>query len=172
MGSYTLYSFVSGFFWASLVAQTVKNLPAMQETRFHPRVQKTSWRREWQPSPVFLPGEFCEQRSLEGYSLQGRKEADSTEQLTFFSSALHLFVSSSTLFLQPLIFITVSCVFHPMNILQILCSAVRPFTYFQFFAVTNSASMNYLGALKILLSFISLQKIQLLLFQNEIFSED
>ena len=33
MGSYTLYSFVSGFFWASLVAQTVKNLPAMQETR-------------------------------------------------------------------------------------------------------------------------------------------
>ena len=131
-----------------------------------------AWRRKWQPTAVFLLGKSPGQKSQVGYSPQGLKEADSTEQLTFFSSALHLFVSSSTLFLQPLIFITVSCVFHPMNILQILCSAVRPFTYFQFFAVTNSASMNYLGALKILLSFISLQKIQLLLFQNEIFSED
>ena len=27
-----------------------------------------SWRREWLPTPVFLPGEFCGQRSLVGYS--------------------------------------------------------------------------------------------------------
>ena len=26
------------------------------------------WRREWQPTPVFLPGESRGQRSLEGYS--------------------------------------------------------------------------------------------------------
>ena len=26
-----------------------------------------TWRREWQPIPVFLPGEFHGQRSLEGY---------------------------------------------------------------------------------------------------------
>ena len=26
------------------------------------------WRREWLPTPVFLPGEFHGQRSLEGYS--------------------------------------------------------------------------------------------------------
>ena len=31
-------------------------------------VEKTPWRREWQPTPVFLPGEFQGQRSLVGYS--------------------------------------------------------------------------------------------------------
>ena len=34
-----------------------------------------------QPTPVFLPGEFHEQRSLEGYSPWGCKELDTTEQL-------------------------------------------------------------------------------------------
>ena len=38
-------------------------------------------RREWQPTPVFLPGEFRGQRSLAGYSSWGRKESDMTEQL-------------------------------------------------------------------------------------------
>ena len=37
---------------ASLVAQMVKNFPEMQETQ----VGKISWRREWQHTPVFLPG--------------------------------------------------------------------------------------------------------------------
>ena len=35
--------------------------------------------RKWQPSPVFSPGEFQGQGSLEGYSLWGRKEWDTTE---------------------------------------------------------------------------------------------
>ena len=39
--------------WASLVAQMVKNPPAMWETW----VGKIPWRRAWQPTPVFLPGE-------------------------------------------------------------------------------------------------------------------
>ena len=39
--------------WASLVAQKVKNPPAMQEAW----VGKIHWRRMWQPTPVFLPGE-------------------------------------------------------------------------------------------------------------------
>jgi len=42
---------------ASLVAQTVKNRPTMQETGLDPWVRKIVWRREWQPTPVFLPGE-------------------------------------------------------------------------------------------------------------------
>ena len=41
-----------------------------------------SWRREWVPTPVFLPGELHGQRSLAGYSPRGRKELDTTEQLT------------------------------------------------------------------------------------------
>ena len=42
------------------------SLPAKQETRFDPWVWKIPWRREWLPTPVFLPGEFHGQRSLEG----------------------------------------------------------------------------------------------------------
>ena len=37
--------------WASLVAQMVKDLLAMQETWFDPWVRKIPWRREWQPTP-------------------------------------------------------------------------------------------------------------------------
>ena len=47
----------------------VKNLPATQETQFDPRVRKILWRRKWQPTPVFLPGESHGRRSLVGYSL-------------------------------------------------------------------------------------------------------
>ena len=43
-------------------------------------VGKITWRRKWQPTPVFLPGESHGQRSLEGYSLQGCKESDTTEE--------------------------------------------------------------------------------------------
>ena len=41
--------------------------------------RKTPWRRNWQPTPVFLPGEFHGQRSLVGYSLWGHKELDTAE---------------------------------------------------------------------------------------------
>ena len=37
------------------------------------------WRKEWLPTPVFLPGEFQGQRSLVGYSPWGCKELDATE---------------------------------------------------------------------------------------------
>ena len=53
---------------ASVVAQTVKNPPAVQETGFDPWVEKILWRRKWQPTPVFLPGKSHGQRSLGGYS--------------------------------------------------------------------------------------------------------
>ena len=50
--------------------------------RFDPWAGNIPWRREWQPTPVFLPGEFHGQRSLAGYSLWGHKESDVTERLT------------------------------------------------------------------------------------------
>ena len=49
---------------------------------FDPWVGKISWKKKWQPTPVFLPGEFHGQRSLAGYSPWGPKESDLTEQLT------------------------------------------------------------------------------------------
>ena len=39
------------------------------------------WRRAWQPSPVFLPGESHGQRSLAGYSPWRHKESDTTEAM-------------------------------------------------------------------------------------------
>ena len=42
----------------------------MLEPRFNPWIKKTPWRREWQPTPVFLPGEFHGPRSLTDSLLQ------------------------------------------------------------------------------------------------------
>ena len=84
--------------WASLVAQRIKCLPAMQETRFDPWVGKIPWRREWQPSPVLLPGESHGQRSLAGYSPWGHKELDMTERLHlhFHSTGIKWWITKAT----------------------------------------------------------------------------
>ena len=47
-----------------------------------PRAGNIPWRKEWQLTAVFLPGECYGQRSLVDYCLQGRKELYTTEQLT------------------------------------------------------------------------------------------
>ena len=59
--------------WVSLVAQLIKNPPAMRETW----VGKIPWRRERLPTPVFWPGEV---HGL--YSPWGLKESDVTERLS------------------------------------------------------------------------------------------
>ena len=41
------------------------------------------WRRKWQPTPVFLPGESHGRKSLVGYSPWGREESDTTERPHF-----------------------------------------------------------------------------------------
>ena len=46
-----------------------------------PAVGKIPWRRAWQPTPVFLPGESHGQRSLAGYSPWGHKELNMTEAI-------------------------------------------------------------------------------------------
>ena len=50
-----------------------------RRARLDPWVGKIPWRREWQPTPVFLSGEFRGQRSLVGYSPWVCKESDMTE---------------------------------------------------------------------------------------------
>ena len=52
---------------------------------FDPWLGKIPWRRKWQPTPIFLPGESGGRRSLVGYSPRGCKESDTTEQLHFQS---------------------------------------------------------------------------------------
>ena len=56
---------------ASLVGQTVQNLPAMD-----------SLEREWLLTPVLLHRKFHGQKSLAGYSPWGHKESDTTQRLT------------------------------------------------------------------------------------------
>ena len=51
---------------------------------FSPWVEKIPWRRTWQPTLVFLPGELHGQRSLVGYSMGDGKEVDTAEWLTLF----------------------------------------------------------------------------------------
>ena len=68
------------------VAQAVKNLPAKagdMRCGFVPWVGKIPWKRKWQPTQVFLPGESHGGRSLVGYSPWGCKELDMTELLHF-----------------------------------------------------------------------------------------
>ena len=67
---------------ASLVAQMVHNLPAMRRPGLDPWVRKIPWRREWQPNPVFLHGQFHGQSRLAGYCPWGHKELGTTELVT------------------------------------------------------------------------------------------
>ena len=61
----------------SQVVLMVKNAPCQcrrhKRRGFNPWVRRIPWRREWQPSPVFLPGESHGQRSLAGYSPLDRR---------------------------------------------------------------------------------------------------
>ena len=63
------------------VAQTVKRLSTMQETRLRALGWEDPRRRKWQSTPVLLPGKSHGKRSLVGYSLWGCKESDMTDWL-------------------------------------------------------------------------------------------
>ena len=75
-----------------MLAQTVKNLPGKEKKKestcnagdlglILESGRSQEKRTAWQPTPVFLPGEFHGQGGLEGYSPWGYKESDTTEQL-------------------------------------------------------------------------------------------
>ena len=53
-------------------------------------VGKIPWRKEWLPTPVFLPGEFHGQKGLAGYSPWGHKESDTTEWLSLHFTSFSL----------------------------------------------------------------------------------
>ena len=79
-GSPLQYSFLEnpmerGAWWAVVhrVAQSQTRL------KWFSRHACMHWRRKWQPTPVFLPGEFQGQRSLVGCCLCGHTELDMTE---------------------------------------------------------------------------------------------
>ena len=56
-----------------------------------------SWRWQWQPTPVLLPGKSHGQRSLVGCSPWGHGESDTTEQLHFHALEKAMATHSSVL---------------------------------------------------------------------------
>ena len=65
-----------GAWWAAVhgVAKSRTRLSYFTFTfHFH------AWRRKWQPTPVFLPGEYQAQKSLVGCGLWGRTESETTD---------------------------------------------------------------------------------------------
>ena len=73
---------------ASLVAQRVKRLPAMQETWVQSLGQEDPLEKEMTTHPVFLPGESHGQRFLAGHSQWSHKQSDMTEQLSIVQHIL------------------------------------------------------------------------------------
>ena len=68
---------------------------------FDPWVGKILWRRKWQSTQVFLPGESHGQRSLAGYGPWGHEESDTTEQLSIFITVGNSEVSGKDLIIFP-----------------------------------------------------------------------
>ena len=54
-----------------------------------------TWRRAWQPTLVFLPGESQEQRSMMGYSPWGLKESDTTETEHAHTRGMYMSIPTS-----------------------------------------------------------------------------
>ena len=78
----------------TLAAQTGKNLSTVLEDPAGDFwAGKISWRREWQPTPLFLPRKSYGQRSLVCYGPWGCKELDTTELLTHMYVKLSFHVS-------------------------------------------------------------------------------
>ena len=125
----------------------------MQETQVGSQVGKIPWRRKWQPTPVFLPG----QRSLVGYNLWGRKESDTAKQLTlsfFFTKArvwgfaLPIPTTSTTTY-PPMPQGTVSCIINSDLLLTILLhSFSQPALLLSFFPSFYPLNKNILCLFK------------------------
>ena len=81
----------SALVWAFQVALVVKIACQCRRRKRY----GIPWRRAWQPTPVFLPGESHGQRSLVGYSSWGLKESDTTEQL-WMQHTFHKFDGKKT----------------------------------------------------------------------------
>ena len=56
------------------------------------------WRRKWQPTPVFLPGESHGWRGLVGYSLWGCKYMNKTKQITHTHTHTHTHLNGLVVF--------------------------------------------------------------------------
>ena len=66
---------IDGGAWWAAVHEVAKSQTRLSDFTF------MHWRRKWQPTPVFFPGESQGQRSLVGGHLWGHTESDTTEAM-------------------------------------------------------------------------------------------
>ena len=71
-----------GFPSGSMGKESSCQCRSRRKHRFAPRVRKIPWRKEWQPTPIFLPRESHGQRRLAGHSPWGRQ---SRTQLSMYA---------------------------------------------------------------------------------------
>ena len=108
--------------------------PQSRRTGFDPWVRMIHWRREWQPTPVFLPGEFHLQRSVAGYSPWGRKLSVTIEQLHFIFNDLQCWVNFWCTANIYFFHIPFNCGYRTVTMFSVLCSRILLFTH----AIYNS----------------------------------
>ena len=102
------------------------NEPACQCRSFKRTwVRKFPWRRAWQPTPVFLPGESHGQRSLEGYSPQGHKESDTTEATQHARTNFEPLIICQALFQPFTFFISFNAHNNPTGV----CTVISPLLF-------------------------------------------
>ena len=96
---------------------------------FDPWVRMISWRRAWQPTPVFLPGKSHGQRSLVGYSLWGCKESDMTKATShvYMSIPISQFIPPFLLSWYP--YICSLCLCFYSCFAKIICTVFLDSTY-------------------------------------------
>ena len=81
------------FTFIFLGGSEIKN-PSAKRLRFDPWVRKIPWRRAWQPTPMFLPGDSQGQRRAAGCSPQDHKELDTTEAIEYTWGRIDSFVTN------------------------------------------------------------------------------
>ena len=122
-----------------LVAQKIKNLPAVWRPGFDSLVGKIPWWREWQPIPVFLPREFHGQRCLAGHSSWRCKEPNTTEWLTYTQN----FIQSSWVILGALFPSVLAGVLNSVsweNTAKLLDSSLSNFIFHSYWSIPSRSS--------------------------------
>ena len=98
------------------MAQPVKNLQC-RRPRFNPWVRKIPWKREWQPTLVFLPGEFHGQRSLVDWAAVhgvAKKWTQLSDEHFIFTPIFPILASTLFFFIAPVIYwLIYSCLCPP-----------------------------------------------------------
>ena len=91
-----IYIFIFFFFFLHWPLRQLRICLQCGRLVFDPWVRKILWRREWQPTAVFLPGKFYGERSLAGYMGLQRVGPDwATDTFTFTHCYLDVFISVS-----------------------------------------------------------------------------